>query len=71
MLEKTPRVPSTDDTLTPLGATGFVVGIAGLIGWVWLDDWRYAATGVLAGLGLMVLSAVVKAHRKLKDITDR
>lgn len=41
-------------------AAGFGLFVAGLLGWLWLGDWRWAATGV----ALLVLGAVFGAVGK-------
>lgn len=43
----------------PLATVGVALLIAGLIGWLWLGDWRWAVTGVL----LMLLGVVVSGTR--------
>jgi hypothetical protein len=48
----------TDDSkrrpMHPFVAFGFVVLVAGLVGWVWTEEWRWAATGT----GVFVAPAV-------------
>ncbi len=43
--------------LDPALILGLLALLAGLLAWVWLGDWRWAATGLAALLACAVLGA--------------
>lgn len=48
----------------PLVAVGFAVLLAGLLGWIWTGEWRWAVTGIaclVAAVGAAAREG--KAHR--------
>jgi hypothetical protein len=57
-------VSADSKPLHPLGALGLVVFVAGLLAWLWLDEWRYAVTGLLVCLVLVVVGAAVDGRVK-------
>lgn len=50
----TPRTP-----IEPLAALGLVLIAAGLLAWLWIGEWRFAATGAV----LFVVLAAIGAAR--------
>lgn len=56
-LTGTPREP-----IHPALAAGFTTLCAGLLAWAWLDEWRWAATGLV----LSLLSGVAAATRSTR-----
>lgn len=46
------------EPVKPAVAAGVVLLAAGLVAWLWLGDWRWAATGGAALLVCAVVSAV-------------
>lgn len=42
-----------------VGALGLLALVAGLGWWVWGGDWRWAATGVLAFVALVILGSAI------------
>lgn len=49
--------------LHPLGAAGLVALCAGLLAWLWLGEWRWGATSLLA---LVLLAAIGAAMDRRK-----
>lgn len=50
--------------LHPLGALGFIALTAGLVAWLWTEEWRWAVTGLAVLLALAIVGAVLDARRK-------
>lgn len=58
MNEKHPTRP-----LPPLGALAVASLAAGLLAWLWLGEWRWAATGLVALLVLVAASAALDGRK--------
>lgn len=64
--------PTSKPPAPPGIAVGTVLPVAGLLAWLWLDDWRFAATGAaLFVLALIVSAAVKNPLRRTPKETDR
>lgn len=50
--------------LHPLAGVGFALFATGLLAWLWLNEWRWAVTGLVAMLVLVVASAVTANRRE-------
>ena len=50
--------------LHPLGAVGLVALAAGLLAWLWLGDWRWAVTGLVALVALAAIGAAIDGRKR-------
>lgn len=50
--------------LHPLGAVGLLVLAAGLLAWLWLGEWRWAVTGLVALVALAAVGAAIDGRRE-------
>ncbi|GGM75710.1 hypothetical protein GCM10012275_53010 [Longimycelium tulufanense] len=51
-------------TLHPVGAVGLVLLVGGLAAWLWVGEWRWTLTGLLAFLSAAIVGAALDARRR-------